>query len=232
MLLSRLSIALLLTGLAGCAAAQSSGAMVPQAAALQAQNEAWVPAEQIAMADDPIEPTDAPVLHTAPGPVPSPDVPVLRWAEVDGGVLYRGGLPSLDALKDFKRIGIKTDIDLMGEIPVYDTYYVNREKKWAAQAGIKFVNVVVPTGKVPGGGHISDAVANAFLAVVNDPANQPCFVHCLHGRDRTGTMCAVFRMTHDHYTNQQAFDEMTGFGFDPKSYPELAAYVQQYKPAP
>jgi tyrosine-protein phosphatase SIW14 len=36
-----------------------------------------------------------------------------------------------------------------------------------------------------------------FLRLVNDPANQPVYVHCAGGRHRTGVMTAVYRMTHD-----------------------------------
>ena len=45
----------------------------------------------------------------------------------------------------------------------------------------------------------------------------PVFVHCLHGADRTGTMCAAYRVVVDGWTKQQAIDEMTkgGYGFHP-----------------
>ena len=36
-----------------------------------------------------------------------------------------------------------------------------------------------------------------FLRIVNDPANQPVFVHCWGGRHRTGVMTAIYRMTSD-----------------------------------
>ena len=40
----------------------------------------------------------------------------------------------------------------------------------------------------------------AFLNIVNDPASQPVYVHCVGGRHRTGVMTAVYRMTHDGIT--------------------------------
>ena len=56
-----------------------------------------------------------------------------------------------------------------------------------------------------------------FLRIVTDKNRQPVFVHCLHGADRTGTMCAAYRVVVDGWTKQQAIDEMTkgGYGFHP-----------------
>jgi protein tyrosine/serine phosphatase len=54
-----------------------------------------------------------------------------------------------------------------------------------------------------------------FLKTVTDKNRRPVFVHCQHGADRTGTMCAIYRVAVDGWTKQQAIDEMTkgGFGF-------------------
>jgi hypothetical protein len=37
-------------------------------------------------------------------------------------------------------------------------------------------------------------MADSFLAVMDEPANGPVLVHCFAGRDRTGSMCAVYRL--------------------------------------
>lgn len=159
-----------------------------------------------------------------------PTIKLDRFAKVDEP-LYRGSLPKEADLRSLKALGIKTDITLMGEVPVFDTFHVAREKRWAKKVGLKFVQVKVPTGKVPLAGKVSDAVATAFLKVVLDPANQPVYFHCLHGRDRTGTMAAVYRIARNGYSNAQAFEEMKSFGFNEKDYPTLAAFVKSYKPA-
>ena len=54
-----------------------------------------------------------------------------------------------------------------------------------------------------------------FLRIVTDENRRPVFVHCMHGADRTGTMCAAYRVAVDGWTKRQAIDEMTqgGFGF-------------------
>lgn len=44
------------------------------------------------------------------------------------------------------------------------------------------------------------AVIEQFLRIVDDPENQPVYVHCVGGRHRTGVMTAVYRMTTDSPT--------------------------------
>ncbi len=53
-----------------------------------------------------------------------------------------------------------------------------------------------------------------FLQIVTDKNRQPVFVHCQHGADRTGAMCAAYRVVVGGWTKQQAVDEMTQGGFD------------------
>lgn len=69
-----------------------------------------------------------------------------------------------------------------------------------------------------------DRMAEAFLAVLDDPANHPVLVHCLAGRDRTGAMCAVFRMEYDRWPAERAAAEMEEFGFDPDKDAAAKAY--------
>ena len=67
-----------------------------------------------------------------------------------------------------------------------------------------------------------------FLQIVTDKARQPVFVHCQHGADRTGMMCAIYRVTVDGWSKQQAIDEMTkgGFGFHP-IYTNLPKFIEK-----
>ena len=73
-----------------------------------------------------------------------------------------------------------------------------------------------------------------FLAIVNDPAHQPVFVHCVGGKHRTGVMTAVYRMTQHAWTADQAFKEMKQFKFGADFlHPEFKKFVYGYRvPAP
>ncbi len=54
-----------------------------------------------------------------------------------------------------------------------------------------------------------------FLQIVTDPDAGPVFVHCQHGADRTGTLCAIYRIVEQGWTQEEAIQEMIegGFGF-------------------
>jgi tyrosine-protein phosphatase SIW14 len=60
---------------------------------------------------------------------------------------------------------------------------------------------------------------------MDDPANHPVLVHCTAGRDRTGAMCAVFRMEFDRWRPDDALAEMREFGFDPEKDAAARAYA-------
>ena len=72
-----------------------------------------------------------------------------------------------------------------------------------------------------------------FLALVNDPANQPVYVHCAGGRHRTGVMTAAYRMSIDGWTSDRAFKEMKSYKFGADFlHPEFKRYVYAYRPDP
>jgi len=54
-----------------------------------------------------------------------------------------------------------------------------------------------------------------FLKLVTQPERQPALVHCQHGADRTGLMCAVYRVAVQGWSRAEALREMRegGFGY-------------------
>ena len=54
-----------------------------------------------------------------------------------------------------------------------------------------------------------------FLKIVSDSNSVPVFVHCQHGADRTGLMCAIYRIAVQGWSKDEAIKEMTegDFGF-------------------
>lgn len=63
----------------------------------------------------------------------------------------------------------------------------------------------------------SDDEIARFLALATDPALRPLAFHCQHGADRTGLLCAVYRVVVQRWPKDEAIAEMTsgGFGFHP-----------------
>jgi hypothetical protein len=62
--------------------------------------------------------------------------------------------------------------------------------------------------------HPTEANIARFLRVVQDPANQPVFVHCAQGRDRTGYNVAAYRMVVEAWSPEEALGEMKAFHFN------------------
>ena len=67
-----------------------------------------------------------------------------------------------------------------------------------------------------------------FLNIVTDSNNTPVFVHCKYGADRTGTVCAIYRVIIQGWSREDAVEEMTqgGYGFHP-IWDNLADYIRE-----
>jgi len=52
-----------------------------------------------------------------------------------------------------------------------------------------------------------------FLNIVSDSRQTPVLVHCLHGSDRTGAMCAVYRIVVQGWSKEAAINEMKNGGY-------------------
>ncbi len=61
--------------------------------------------------------------------------------------------------------------------------------------------------------HVKDDHVVGFLRIAGAPDRAPIFVHCQRGADRTGLMCAVYRIAFQGWTKDQAIAEMTQGGF-------------------
>jgi protein tyrosine/serine phosphatase len=154
------------------------------------------------------------------GGVVAPRLDIFNFGQISPNY-FRGGELKGSAASDLAARGVKLVIDLRSDGDVKAT-----EARLVASAGMKYVRIPMSTRVAPTSEQISE-----FMSLVTNPANQPVYVHCVHGRDRTGTMVAVYRMVKHKYSNEQAFAEMRSFGFTPEDYPSLAAFVKSYKPA-
>lgn len=77
----------------------------------------------------------------------------------------------------------------------------------------------------------SPAIISQFLSLVDDPAKQPVYVHCIGGRHRTGVMTAIYRMTADGCDASHAFQEMKHDKFGAEFlHPEFKAFLDTYLP--
>jgi tyrosine-protein phosphatase SIW14 len=117
--------------------------------------------------------------------------------------LFRGGRPSVQDLRDLKLMGVKTILNLEN-----DDNAVAKEGDVARALEFNYVSVPTATFFKP-----KDANVNRILAVMNDPKNFPVFIHCTHGRDRTGLMMGLYRVETDAWSPKAAYAEMVDLGF-------------------
>ena len=116
--------------------------------------------------------------------------------------LYRGAQPREQDYADLAAMGVKTIIDLQRDGKATEQALVEAQ-------GMKFYRIGMSDKSEP-----STEQAELFLKLVNDPANQPVFVHCAGGRHRTGAMSAIYRITHDGWSAEQAYQEMKHYDFE------------------
>jgi protein tyrosine/serine phosphatase len=114
--------------------------------------------------------------------------------------LYRSEQPTQEGMKNLKKMGIKTVINLRAFHSDLDeiqkTGLLNEElslKTW----------------------HIEDEDVIRVLRIIRKRENGPFLMHCWHGADRLGVMCAMFRIVEQGWTKDEAIQEMVkgGYGF-------------------
>jgi len=167
----------------------------------------------------------APAIAQTTTPIPAATASLSRIQIGNFGRIndnyFRGAQPRGTDYRDLAAIGVKTVIDLQADGP-------SNEAGAVKAAGMNFIRIGLTTTKAP-----TEAQVARFMEIVNDPANQPVFVHCAGGRHRTGTMTALYRMTNEGWTPAQAYNEMKQYRFEGfPDHPVLRNYVYAYKAAP
>ncbi len=130
-------------------------------------------------------------------PMDRPGLPNLH--RVSPG-LYRGAQPTAEGMRELRKLGVRTVVNLR-------SFHSDRHE--IGDTGLAYEHIFMKAW------HPEDEDVVRFLQIVTDRDRTPVFVHCQHGADRTGTMCAVYRMVVQGWTREEALSEMTngGFGF-------------------
>jgi protein tyrosine/serine phosphatase len=111
--------------------------------------------------------------------------------------LYRGGRPTEEGIKQLKAKGIKTVINLRNNKD--DSA---QEEIWVRAAGLNFYTVPLNIWFRP-----KNSQVNKITTIIGAKENQPVYVHCNLGADRTGMVVAIYRISHDGWTAKQANEE-------------------------
>jgi uncharacterized protein (TIGR01244 family) len=117
------------------------------------------------------------------------------------------------------KLGIKTVIDLRRE----DEHSSASEAQAVTAAGMKYLNVPMKGVVAP-----SDEQIAKILAVLD--SQEPVFVHCKRGADRTGAVIACYRIKHDGWARQQALQEAKSFGMGGLQL-GLKRYIMTFQPS-
>lgn len=112
--------------------------------------------------------------------------------------LYRGAQPTAEGFRELERMGVRAVVNLR-------SLHTNREL--IAGTNLRYIRIPCSAWDVDW------ANFRKFLAIVNDPANQPVFVHCQHGSDRTGFLVAGYRLVELEWDCDSAMAELRSFGF-------------------
>lgn len=126
--------------------------------------------------------------------------------------LYRGAQPTAEGMKDLKKLGIKTVINLRA-------FHSDRDE--IGETELDYEHIPIPAWR------LKEEHVIQFLKIVTDKSRTPVFVHCMHGADRTGVMSAIYRIVIEGWPKEEAIQEMTegGFGFH-KIWKNLIRFVE------
>ena len=125
---------------------------------------------------------------------------------------YRGAQPDSRGMTELKAMGVKTVVNLR-------TFH--SDAKMISDTNLSRAHLKMQPW------HADEEEIVAFLKIVGDTNNLPVFVHCQRGADRTGTMCAMYRIIFCGWSKQAAIKEMKdgGFGFNP-TWQNLVNYIK------
>jgi protein tyrosine/serine phosphatase len=116
--------------------------------------------------------------------------------------LFRGGMPTGDALQELKALGVGLIIDLREEGAARQA-----EKEKVEQLGMRYEHVPMRALSAPRPSDIQQVLS----LILRDPSAK-VYVHCLRGKDRTGTVIACYRIQHDGWDNERALAEAKDYG--------------------
>ncbi len=125
--------------------------------------------------------------------------------------IFRGAQPKPEGYATLKAMGVRTVVNLRSR---------HGEREAVEAAGMRSIEIPMNTMK-----NVDPAAVREALSVMTDPANRPVFVHCQHGKDRTGLVVAVYRMEVDGWSEVEA--EMDAFGFH-EIWFRIKKFVRQY----
>jgi protein tyrosine/serine phosphatase len=146
------------------------------------------------------------------------NTPIQNFQIVEPGVLYRGWQPETESDWRFlkENAKIKTIIKLNTYSPAAN---VEEETRAALRQGIKLIPILMQPEDWPHNWNLwaiptNEKIVEAINAL-EQKENWPVYIHCSHGKDRTGLLVAIYRVRNNNYCKSKAFAEMSYYGANP-----------------
>ena len=141
-----------------------------------------------------------------------------RFQEIEPG-LSRGGQPNRDGYRFLRDQGYRTVISFRKN---------DDERRELERLGINYVEIPMQAGLFSASTPTEEDLQR-FFATLSDSMAHPVFIHCRHGKDRTGAMTALYRVQSCGWSNEEAVREMKERGFS-GHYKKLMRFVREYVP--
>lgn len=132
-------------------------------------------------------------------------------------LLYRGAAPKPGGFRRLAALGVTSVVNLRAADD-----HARDDAARAGEAGLRYFNV-------PMAGHArpTDAQIARALSIITAPENQPVFVYCRRGADRTGTVIAAHRISREGWTSGEAKAEANRHGMSATQF-EMKDYITDY----
>ncbi len=124
--------------------------------------------------------------------------------------VYRSAQPNQIGFQELKRLGIRNILNLRD-------YHSDKD---AQGVDLKLFRVKMEAGEIT-----DDKVIEALKIIKQ--SDGPILIHCWHGSDRTGLLCAMYRIVFQGWTKEDAIDEflLGGYGYH-AMYKNIPAYIK------
>lgn len=133
--------------------------------------------------------------------------------------VYRGAQPTDEGFRNLAKLGIHTIVNLREA-----GGRSQNEMKIVSAVGMHYINVPMKGMQAPS----NESIAKV-LALLEDTASGPVFVHCQRGADRTGGVIACYRIEHDHWQPERALSEARSLGMSWYQW-AIQEFVRNYQP--
>ena len=155
-----------------------------------------------------------PITSSDPLAMCADGIPNFRLASsTNGHMIYRGGQPTVAGWSHLQSLGVTTVVKL--DDPAIESFGQGDDEPAMSLGMSVVVDTIHPIGDYNPlelfEGPSPEQAAIAVAALATSPG--PAYVHCEHGRDRTGLIVALYRVYVDGVTPDVARAEMLAGGF-------------------